>query len=838
MPPPQVFVSYSHRNRKALDQFARFLAPLERDGVVHAWDDREIEGGDDWRARIAQQIDAARVAVLFISQDFLSSQFIATEELPRLLAREDAGELRVLPVFLSPSAVTTTEFAFVDRRGQQRRSRLDRGQGYGTPQKPLSDFDWSERERIYLKLSEDIRKLAGQQGAAATTSDAPAQLLRSEHRATRRASDDERGTARAYQLTVHFTVRGDDLETRYYLPGTDAIATTSRRWSDLAGPLAAFARRIDESRAASIDELLAKETASVGAQLFELVFGSDAQWEPVLRTLFDRPPSSPRANPTWAPVQLRVCSEQALLLGLPWALLAWQGTPLLDRDWQFCTCSELDPLDNPHTPAPASVLIIAPHCAAPSDEPAAAVPHVQAIGEVLQKAWPSARQQDYLRVVRTRNEVANALRGMRPHLIYIRAPASTRGQQPGLLLDVLNDAGRTDWLSLEELAALCRSTVPPPQVIYLDVHGLGSVEATPVAGLANATSLLIWRRLPEWQPDSTTQACAWLHRWLCDGEDPIRALPRADGKGRSAEALTIAVHDRYRNWTTARALRGSASDLPRLTLDRDEQKALVVRHVNELASSDKWRVMALVAYADRGNLLGSLAEQLQHELERDEAKAACNWRHLQFPGERENLRRDLEAELRLQLGADPGEMEKHLLRRHAPNVKGSGKRAIVCLDWGVFGETSAGQPPLTSSHLRCWLEFCSQFLGAHCPDDLRVVCLLAIETPLSKHAGLNRALETFLGEPWCTSERFRLDPLPPLTSVSFRHLLNYLVDKPSGCDAAIRPEVARLLVERTGGDFAHVVELIEEAQRGSWYDLRRRLRGEAVAASPADDEIL
>jgi hypothetical protein len=43
----KVFISYSHKDREALERFQRFLLPLEQKGLVDPWDDTRIKQGDD-----------------------------------------------------------------------------------------------------------------------------------------------------------------------------------------------------------------------------------------------------------------------------------------------------------------------------------------------------------------------------------------------------------------------------------------------------------------------------------------------------------------------------------------------------------------------------------------------------------------------------------------------------------------------------------------------------------------------------------------------------------------------------------------------------------------------
>ena len=385
-----------------------------------------------------------------------------------------------------------------------------------------------------------------------------------------------------------------------------------------------------------------------------------------------------------------------------------------------------------------------------------------------------------------------------------------------------------------ELAGWFEQYPPRPAVVFLNVTGLADAGLTPGQVLGNSVPLVIWRRTSEWEADAASTVTKWLHRWLKEeNKDPVAILQSVD------QSSKLVAHSRCRTWRTTVQHAGSDEPLARLKLDRDEQKALVGKHIKELARSDNRRIMALVAYAAPGNQLDVLSEQLQAYLDLDLADLAeINWKRLHFPDLRDKLKQDLEAELKLQLQADSGESPGQLLRRHAPRAIGSGKRAVLWLNWGIFGQGTGQQKPPTSKQLEEWLQFCGDFLGGKCPTDLRVVCSAAIETAETKHQRLAETLQAFGWQPWCRRPEFRLSVLPPLGKVEESHLYDFLVDGQSHCDPGIQAEVARRLIVKTGGVFEDLVALIEEAEQGgSWYALLTRLQREQGAApAAADDE--
>jgi HEAT repeat protein/serine/threonine protein kinase len=99
---PTVFISYSHRDEDWKDQLVTQLAVLEIEDILNVWDDREIEAGTDWKQNILDAIQSARVALLLVSADFLTSKFIRGTEIPLLLERAGECGLTIFPVIIRP----------------------------------------------------------------------------------------------------------------------------------------------------------------------------------------------------------------------------------------------------------------------------------------------------------------------------------------------------------------------------------------------------------------------------------------------------------------------------------------------------------------------------------------------------------------------------------------------------------------------------------------------------------------------------------------------------------------------------------------------------------------
>jgi hypothetical protein len=336
--------------------------------------------------------------------------------------------------------------------------------------------------------------------------------------------------------------------------------------------------------------------------------------------------------------------------------------------------------------------------------------------------------------------------------------------------------------------------------------------------------------------DSGDIAIAWMGAWLREGRDPVEALQRisAASAADSPEAQTLSVYANYRHWRTDVMSTSAARErMAHLRLDREKQKGVVAKWVGELTASDTLRVMALVPYSEPGNRLEEVQEQLCHHLDLAlDDRAAIKPIRLEFPKSRAALRKDLEWELPLQLGADEGEALPHLLQRLAPRAAGR-RRPVLWLHWGTFGSNPRHQASLKPSELEEWLVFTGSFVPQHCPANLRVVCSLAVETGRDRYKALSDRLNTKHRE--LDDPKYWLRILEPIGSVAENELFDYLKDERSGCPPLVRSELAQRLSTKTGGEFETLVTLIEQAEASSFHALLGALRREQGEAVKSDD---
>ena len=118
------------------------LKPLERNNVLHVWDDTQIQTGAKWLDEIEKAIQTAKLGLLIVSADFLASDFITNNELPPLLEAATKDGAVIMSLIVSPSRFNRTS--------------LFQFQAINDRSRPLANLPKGEQEAVLVKVTEKL----------------------------------------------------------------------------------------------------------------------------------------------------------------------------------------------------------------------------------------------------------------------------------------------------------------------------------------------------------------------------------------------------------------------------------------------------------------------------------------------------------------------------------------------------------------------------------------------------------------------------------------------------------------------------------------------------------
>ncbi len=126
-----------------MKELDKFLGPLERKGDIEIWTDRNILPGQNWKDEILHALHSADLTLLLVSANFLDSNFINDEEIPRSFQRREAEGKHVVPIILNYCLWDITDIGSL--------------QAIPKDGRPIADYPnaaqgWSEVARALLAL--------------------------------------------------------------------------------------------------------------------------------------------------------------------------------------------------------------------------------------------------------------------------------------------------------------------------------------------------------------------------------------------------------------------------------------------------------------------------------------------------------------------------------------------------------------------------------------------------------------------------------------------------------------------------------------------------------------
>jgi len=144
--PVSLFYSYAHEDEVLRDELRGHLKILERRGLLSSWHDREIKPGEDWHAKIDQQLQMADLVLLLVSKDFIESDYIFGNELTVAMQRHQAGFTTVVPII-----VRAIDIEPEDREALPFLAL----QGLPTDMKPVTS--WPNRDEAWTNVAKGLR---------------------------------------------------------------------------------------------------------------------------------------------------------------------------------------------------------------------------------------------------------------------------------------------------------------------------------------------------------------------------------------------------------------------------------------------------------------------------------------------------------------------------------------------------------------------------------------------------------------------------------------------------------------------------------------------------------
>ena len=143
-----IFFCYAREDEVLLNKLKSHLKPLQREGLIAVWHDRDISAGSVWEHEIKQHLNAAQIILLLISPDFMQSDYCYGIEMQRALERHANGEAKVIPVILRP-----VYWGIKPLRALQ---------ALPTDGEPVTSPLWHDLDTAFYDITEGIYKVAEQ----------------------------------------------------------------------------------------------------------------------------------------------------------------------------------------------------------------------------------------------------------------------------------------------------------------------------------------------------------------------------------------------------------------------------------------------------------------------------------------------------------------------------------------------------------------------------------------------------------------------------------------------------------------------------------------------------
>jgi hypothetical protein len=519
------------------------------------------------------------------------------------------------------------------------------------------------------------------------------------------------------------------------------------------------------------------------------------------------------ADPTRYPLRVRLLTDDELLWGLPWAMIAYRGRRLASDGWtvELHAASHSGfPEYPPHTCYfPGKIVLIGAGDLAQTPQGMA---HLHDVQHFFQRRWQQAPEPI---LVSTKTDLRTALRIGSTRLVYYYGAASA----DGLLLE--DDDVCFAWSELADLLQQSRSV----SAVFLNLLGENSIDAIAQGRVLLSGAMVVLLQCNEHMAASAAARAAldWLHSVFAASEqlDPVMALYQY-------QHGHIAAWTRYAEWQTITPVRIEMPGLVNLLLSRRSQRAELSTAKDEFYIFKNRRIYQAVAFGTAGCRVTEFpAMASQHLRNYKREQEVFLHRSFRIPTELDTVQR-VDDLVRQQLGITTRQSVLSALLGQE-TMRGNDFWFPV-LGWVL-------QPPLEDAEagvglIRTIAEWCRTWLlqdmqASTQLANVRVISVVAMETASLDVADVLAARISDLTEDLNSEESFHLGDLEELAGVRLQDLSNYFQDRQlCSCDDRYRREFPQLLIGggRREMPFDEAVSTIRRGEPDNWGNLFEELR--------------
>jgi hypothetical protein len=141
----EVFICYSSKDKKMLEQLEISLSTFERKRIIKIWHTGKMRGGQRRLVEINKNLKSAHVILLLISRRFMADSELNSQA-EMAMQREEAGEACVIPVLLSPVA-------------NWKKTRFGGLSPLPKNGKPVNDKSWGNQDSAFCAIAEEFGEI-------------------------------------------------------------------------------------------------------------------------------------------------------------------------------------------------------------------------------------------------------------------------------------------------------------------------------------------------------------------------------------------------------------------------------------------------------------------------------------------------------------------------------------------------------------------------------------------------------------------------------------------------------------------------------------------------------